>query len=121
MFPSLHQHLQRLPEIIQKDPIRRRKRIKVQLVDSVLQGRFDDKNVFGAACGEDSEVGDFAVFDVGSDGGLIWGVEFEVGGPIGGPGGEERDAFAVALHEHELEGHHSRAAVVHVGYPIAVF
>ena len=49
------------------------------------------------------------------------GVEFEVGGPVFGPSGEELDAVAgggVALHEHELKGHHAVAAVVEVGDPV---
>ncbi len=67
------------------------------------------------------EAGKPPVLDVAGDGGLIRGMQFEIGNPIVRPGGSKQDLFAIALQEHELEGHHAGATVVHIGYPVAVF
>ena len=76
---------------------------------------------FDRLAGVTFRLGDFSVFNMTFDSGLIRRVQFEIRRPIIRPRRQKLDAFAVALHEHELKVHHPGPTVVHVGNPIAIF
>src|ERR1039457_5416234 len=88
-------------------------------LNSIYSGRHDD--IFCATGGNYSQTGDFSVFNMALDGVWKWRWHFEVRRPVLRPGGQQPDLFSVPLHQHQLQRGHARAAVVHVGNPIAVF
>ena len=49
-----------------------------------------------------------------------WSVQLEVDVPFFGPGREQQDRLALALHQHRLEPDHGHVSVVLVGRPIEV-
>jgi len=58
-----------------------------------------------------------AVFDVAFHRRLIGRVEFEIGCPLSRPSGQQQDAFAVALHQHQLQGDHAGTPALRIPKP----
>lgn len=83
--------------------------------------RVDQDNIFGSIGGNHFQSSDLPVLDMTLNSGLVRGVQFEISRPIVRLGGQNLDAFAIALQNHELERGHAGTAVVHVGNPVAVF
>src|SRR5260221_14391299 len=60
------------------------------------------------------QICNLAVFDLAFHRRLIGCVEFEIGRPVGWPSGQQQDALAVTLHQHQLQRDHARAAAFRV-------
>ena len=65
--------------------------------------RLDNNDVFSSVSGDDCKIAQFPLLNMSLHRGLIRGVEFEISGPIRGPGRQNLDAFASALHKHILQ------------------